>query len=101
MTAPDSPPAVKPHRARTGAVAGSVAAVVVSIVLASIPADEHGEDPSWWGWAALGALCVLVLTGVLLMGSQAWRRFGLGFVAGVLAVLGAEIALFVLFLLSL
>ena len=44
-TAPVSLPAVRPHRAGTGAVAGSVAAVVVSIVLASVPSDEHGEDP--------------------------------------------------------
>ena len=35
------------------------------------------------------------------MVSKAWRRFGLGFVAGVLAVVGAEIVFFVLFLLSL
>lgn len=101
MAAPVSPPAVRPRRARTGAVAGSVAAVVVSFVLAFIPSDEHGDDPSWLDWAALGALCVLVLTGFLLMVSKAWRRFGLGFVAGVLAVVGAEIVFIVLYFLSL
>jgi hypothetical protein len=100
VTAPVSPPSVRPHRTRTGAVAGSVAAVVLSIVLLSFSGDGGESTPSLWNWAALVAPGALLLTGLLLMVSRVWRRFGVGFVVAVLAVLGVETVVLMLILLA-
>jgi len=86
MTAPVSPPAVRPHLAWTG----FVAAVVLSILRWSVSGVGVESTASYW--VAPGAL---VLTGLLLMLSQPWRRFGVAFVAGVLAVVGVETAFFI------
>ena len=97
MTTPVSLPSVRPHRARTGAAVGSVAAAVLSVVLLSFSGDGGESTPAWWDGVALMAPGALLMTGLLLMVSKAWRRFGAGFHAGVLAVLGVEIAFFAWF----
>jgi hypothetical protein len=74
-----------------------MAAVVLSIALLSFSGDGGESTPSWWDWVALVAPGTLLLTGLLLIVSRAWQRFGVGFVAGVLAVFGVEIAFFVWF----
>lgn len=78
-----SPPAGRLHRAWTGAVLGFVTSVVLTIVLSSFQGDEGDIDsaPVWWTFILLTGAAML-LTGLLLIISPAWRRFGVGFVAG-------------------
>jgi hypothetical protein len=49
----------------------------------------------WRGWLAVAAAGTVSLAGVLLVASRRWRRFGLGFVAGVIAALAVDVVLLV------
>ena len=62
---------------------GFVTSVVLTIVLGSFQGDEGDIDsaPVWWTFILLAAAAML-LTGLLLIVSPAWRRFGVGFLAG-------------------
>jgi ABC-type multidrug transport system permease subunit len=75
-----------------------VAAAVLSAALLSVSGDGGESTPAWWNEVALIAPGALLLTGLLLMVSKAWRRFGAGFAAGVLAVFGVVIAFLTWFL---
>src|SRR4051794_35816039 len=99
MAAPVSLPAVRPHRARTGAIVGSMAAAVLSAALLSVSGDGGESTPAWWNAVALIAPAALLLTGLLLMVPKPWRRFGVGFVAGVLAAFAVVIGFLTWFLL--
>ena len=72
--------------------------VVLTIVLLAFQGDEGDIDsaPVWWTSVLLAAAAML-LTGLLLIVSPAWRRFGVGFVAGVMVTV-AVVALLVLLL---
>jgi len=71
--------------------------VVLTIVLLSFQGDEGDIDsaPVWWSFIILTAVA-LGVTGLLLFVSRAWRRFGVGFVVGVLVALPVEAVLYVM-----
>jgi len=96
ITAPVLAPAMRPHRAGTGAVVGFVSTLALTIVLLSFQGDEGdiSSAPIWWAFIALAAVA-LIVTGLLLIVSRVWRRFGVGFVAGAIVALSVEAALFV------
>ena len=98
ITAPLEP-AMRPHRALTGSVVGFVSTFALTIVLLFFQGDEGdiSSAPIWWSFIALAAAALLV-TGLMLIVSTAWRRFGVGFVAGAIVALPVEAALYAILL---
>jgi hypothetical protein len=94
----DGERAPKRHRAWTGAAFGFGMSVLLTIVLLSFQGDEGDIDsaPVWWTFILLTAVGML-LTARLLITSPAWRRFGVGFVAGAIVPV-LVVALLVLWL---
>ena len=49
----------------------------------------------WWAWLTVAAASAVSLTGLVLMVSRPWRRFGVGFVAGAIGALIVDAVLLV------
>ena len=96
MTLPLPGAATPSRRAWAGALVGFMTTVVLTILLLAFQGDEGDIDsaPVWWTFIVLTAVVVGV-TGLLLICSRTWRRFGVGFFAGVLVALPAEVVVYV------
>jgi hypothetical protein len=74
--------------------AGLVVGFATAFGLSAVLALTSGPTP-WWAWQAVAAAAAVSVAGLLLIASRSRRRFGLGYVAGVVAALVVDAVLLV------